>query len=506
MKILLRNKNFIASIIKKQTNLNNLTMKHLTKIWSMALLLTATMFMVSCGEDDEPVIVVGDGLAVSDGYYFVQTGNDPVAEKALLPEKVEGEAFAAVDRDGFFGNYVFLQAGDYQLQKVENREITSTIGGDLGAPELETDEGYLVAKTTQDGSAVNVETSGYYKVSFDETLSELIMMRVTTVSLIGAAVPNDSPDVELTVKEEASDEGFVFEGSGIEMRGGKFKIRINNRWVIDRRVERGDIPAGPTNGYVAFTNYGGSIDNLVAGGADMEIDAADAGLYTVEIKLTNDGGAEFTSSKTGDVEPITFDPNDYQFGLIGDATAGGWDTDQNMFYKQGDDGVDRWYQVVTFAETGAFLFITNDDFAFKIGGALSPDESTIVVGGGDIPTPGAGDYYVVISTADEGETWEATMTEAGWSLIGVGSPSGSWDVDTPLVADGSADGITTYSYTGAFTGGEFKFRAGADWAYNLGGDLSALSVDGGNFNYEAGTYEVILSYDGSVYSATVTAQ
>ncbi len=478
-------------------------MKHLTRIWSMALLLTATMFMVSCGDDDEPTIEVGDGIAVADGYYFVQADADPVAEKALLPEKVEGEGFAPTVRDGFFGNYVFLAPGDYELKKVESREITSTLGGTLGEPTEEGEQGYLLAITSEGGSALNVATGGYYKVTYDETLEELVMMLVTKVSLIGGAIPNGNPDIELSVKEEASDAGFVFEGTGIEMRQGKFKIRINNRWTIDRRVERGNTPAGPTNGYVAFTNYGGSTDNLVPGGADMELNAADEGMYTVEVTLTNDGGAEFESTKTGEVEPITFDPADYQFGLIGDATAGAWDTDRNMFYKLGDDGVHRWYQVVTFAETGAFLFITNDDFTFKIGGTLNPTESAIVVGGGDIPTPGAGDYYVVVSTADDGETWNATMSEAGWGVIGNGSPQGNWDADIDMVAEGFAAGVTTYTLTGDFTVEEWKFRAGDDWAYNLGGSLDALVVDGGNFTFaEAGNYTVTLLYDGENYTAS----
>ncbi|RUA33451.1 MAG: hypothetical protein DSY77_10235 [Bacteroidetes bacterium] len=475
-------------------------MKNLTKLWSLILLLTAAMFMVSCEEDEPTIDVDESGVAVSDGYYFTLDEEDPVAEKALLPEKIEGAEFAATDREGFFGNYVFLPAGDYQLKKVQEREVVSTIGGTLEAPEGE-DEGYLVAKLTEDGGPITVSEDGYYKVSYDEELAELIMMKVTSVSLIGSATPNGwNADTQLEIAQEASDEGFVFSTSDLVLRAGEFKIRINNRWTIDRRLDREAQEFDPNNGYVAFTNYGGSPDNLVAGGGNMAFAAADEGTYDITITLTNEGGASFESTRTGDAPEITFDPADYQFGFTGSATAGGWDASQMMHYAGLSEGVHTWLGVVTFAADGEFKFKTNNEL--YLGGTLTLEEASINQTGGNIPSPGAGAYYISLSTADEGETWSASMIDSGWSLIGAGSPSGDWDNDTFLEAS-FADGITTYTYTGDFVGGEYKFRAGGQWDYALGGDLAALSTDGGNLSVDAGTYTVTLIFDGSSYSATI---
>ncbi len=164
---------------------------------------------------------------------------------------------------------------------------------------------------------------------------------------------------------------------------------------------------------------------------------------------------------------------------------------------------------MTFAETGEFMLRTNDSWDYNLGGALAADGSaaTLDLGGANIATPGAGAYYLTITTADEGITWNATMVSGGWSLIGEGSPSMGWDMDTPLNADGFDAGVTTYSYTGDFTEGDWKFRAGGAWDYNLGGDLTGLSADGANLSLPAaGTYTITLSYDGQTYSATADPQ
>jgi hypothetical protein len=113
---------------------------------------------------------------------------------------------------------------------------------------------------------------------------------------------------------------------------------------------------------------------------------------------------------------------------------------------------------------------------------------------------------LIVSTADEGATWQATMTASGWGVIG-SATVGGWDADQDMTADGFDSGITTYSYTGAFTEGEFKMRAGDDWALNIGGTLGGLTLDGANVTVsEAGDYKVTLSFDGSLYTATFEAQ
>jgi len=484
-------------------------MKNFKKLWAVALMLAASFAMVSCDED-EPIVEVQEGLNVADGYYFVVEGEDPVAERSLTPEQVEGDGFAAVDRDGFYGNYVFLEAGDYQLQKVEAKEVSSTLGGALSTVPLDSlsDEepfnSYDLAMLAEDGAAINISNDGFYKVSYDETTSELIVMEVEKVSFIGA--PSGWSDVEMATVSSNPTDGFVFDAQGVTIReGDNYKIRINNAWKIIRNNDAGD-------GYVAFTNYGGSADNLVAGGSDISFTQED-GVYTVEVELQNDGGAFLNFNKTGEAEEVTFDPDDYNWGILGSTNANGFDSDRDMVYKE-INGVPAWHGVVYFAENSIddqgrrFKFRNNDSWDVNLGGSVSLGDTTVLsVGGSDIEAPAAGAYYFMLWTEDEGETWQVSTSQPGWALIGEGGPANSWEVDTPLVAEGFDDnGITTYSFSGEFAGGNYKLRAGGAWDYNLGGDIAALSPDGSDLTIDAGNYDFVLTFDGSAYSATITAQ
>lgn len=464
----------------------------------------------SCSDDD-PVIDTGSGgINVANGMYLAAEGQDPVSSKGLSAENVEAPDFQTQARDGFVGGYMWLDAGNYNVVQVVDKEVTTTIGGSIESVE---DEGsacdqntYSVVTTAAGGPAFNVATSGLYKVTHDTQRGELVMHQITSASMIGAATPNGwGGDTELP--GTIASDGATFSLAGVIMRSGEWKMRFNCRWTVGRLVDpNGGLDA--SNGYVTFTNLGGTTDNLVPGGSNIQL--AEDGEYTVTLSWTPQNGWTSTVLRTGDAPDLTFDPNDHNWGILGDATANEWVEDRNMLYKSGGEGVHNWYGVVTFAETGKFKLRINDSWDFlNLGGVLAADgvPTTLDVGGADIDTPGAGDYYITLNTSDDGTTWTATMTEFGWSLIGAGSPSGSWEVDTDLVAEGFVDGVSTYTYTGDFTTDGWKFRAGHDWNLNLGENLATLILDGGDISLtEAGTYKVTMTFDGANYAATVDKQ
>lgn len=469
----------------------------------------AMLTFSSCGEDD-PVIDPGTGgINVGNGLYLAANGADPSSTAGLVAEVVGAPDFGFQDRDGYNAGYMWLEAGSYNVVEITDKEVTATIGGTLseendGITNCDGTEGnnYMRVETTVDGPAFNVATAGLYKVAHDATRNELIMYQISSAGLIGAATPGgwggDTP-----MSGSVTSEGASFSIEDVVLRAGQMKLRFNCRWDIKRLIDpNGGLDA--SNGYEMFTNFGGTFDNLMPGGANIEV--AEDGLYTVTLDWDPRDGWSSTATRTGDAPELSFDPNDFNWGIIGDATAGSWDSDRDMLYKDGGNGSHNWFGVVTLAADGQFKLRANDSWDVNLGGALAPDgvATTLVNGGDNLANPGAGAYYIVLNTSDDGATWNATMTALGWSIIGEGGPAGAWDMDTDMVAEGFADGVTTYTYTGDFTTGEWKFRAGHNWDLNLGGSASALVLDGGNISLGmAGTYTVTMTFDGSNYAATI---
>ena len=468
-------------------------------------MLGLVVLFTSCGDDD-PIIDPGTGgINVADGLYLALEGQDPSSSAVLTSESVEDEGFTSQSRTGFNGGYMYLAAGDYNVVQVASKEVTATIGG---ASEVISDEGsscdynsFTVVSTVADGAAFNVANSGLYRVTHDQMTNELIMYQIEAASIIGAATPGgwgmDTPFEDVTI---ASD-GASFQLTDVILRSGQWKVRMNCRWNLARLTDpNGGLAA--ENGYQFFTNFGGSIDNLQNGNDAPNMEVDEDGVYTITLNWSPQDGISGSLERTGDAPEITFNPNDFNMGIIGDATANSWDADRDMFYKA-DGDVHRWHAVVTMADAGNWKFRANDAWDFNLGGDLA----ALGEGGSDIPTLGAGAYYIVLSTADEGETWTATTSDVAWGVIGEGSPSAGWDSDTAMTADGFADGITTYSLVGDFTTADWKFRAGGDWALNLGGAFSFLELDGGNISLGIdGSYRVELRFDGSVYTASAELQ
>ncbi len=470
--------------------------------WGLLVFVSA-FIMVSCGDDDDPVINPGgggdDGINVQDGLFMTIAGEDPSSTAVMVAEVVEANDFQTQDRAGFVAGYMWLEAGSYQIVQVADKEIVATIGGaaetiDDGAS---SDCGHTAISrvpTVADGGAFTVAATGLYKVTHDQTTEELVMYNIQDASIIGSATPGGwSADTPLTGSVDA--DGGSWTAEGVILRSGEWKARFNCNWGINRRIDPNGSLNDVSNGYQLFTNFGGTPDNLLPGGSNFP--QTEDGEYTVTINWTPRDGFFMEVDRTGDAPAITFNPNDFQMAVIGDATANAWDADRNLFHKE-EGGVHSWYGVVTFADAGEYKFRANDAWDVNYGGDLA----SLTNGGDNIPTPGAGAYYIILSTADEGETWSASVTEVGWGIIGDATPGG-WDTDTDLVSQGFDGGTSTYTINIDLVDGQVKFRAGDDWAHNIGGDVTFLTVDGDNISVGAGNYDVTLSYNGEVYSATI---
>ena len=91
-------------------------------------------------------------------------------------------------------------------------------------------------------------------------------------------------------------------------------------------------------------------------------------------------------------------------GVIGDATANGWDASTPMEYDK--DKVE--FTVVTTLKPGGFKFRANNDWAVNLGGTLSNLEFN---SNDNIPFDGEeGTYKITLSLANA-DNWNATVVK-----------------------------------------------------------------------------------------------
>lgn len=178
-------------------------------------------------------------------------------------------------------------------------------------------------------------------------------------------------------------------------------------------------------------------------------------------------------------------------GIIGTATAGGWDTDTDMHLADPTRADKFTWTITTYLTAGELKFRAGDDWAVNWGTDSYPT-GTGVGNGPNIPIPEDGYYKIVLDDAS-GNYTITKLTDTPFTTVGViGSATpGGWDSDTDLTQDPNDPHIWTGTVT--LIDGEAKFRADDGWTKNWGGDTYPSGFgtqDGPNIPVKAGTYAV----------------
>ncbi len=477
--------------------------------------LIALLGLGACS-DDKPNIPddSSGGIPVANGFYVASTDEEvqPTAANVLVSEEVAAESISTQTRDGFVGNLMFLATGSYNVVRIEDRAITETYGGSsevldpTGSGDCKADNGYaLVSNVALDGDAFIISQAGLYKVTYDDTRSEIIVLPITRLGILGTSTEGGwSSGQELSLRSSTAD-SVVFRGEGIVMRAGEYKVRFNCRWDISRLIDE-NAGLGAANGYKTFTNYGGSTNAadgspaLALGGPNFKLLAANEGVYTVNVRFAGESVA-VRLIKTGDAPEVTFNPDNFKWGLIGSASINGWDKDDlNFFYKGLSGGKHTWINAFPIGKDeeekkGEFKIRANDTWDVNLGvGGVNITGSAMISGSDNFILDGADNFYLMtLSTSDDGASWDLAIEPATWGIIGNATPTG-WESDTDLTYD---DNRSSASVTIALTEGEYKFRVNDAWDFNVGGDnISELVLDGANLKIAtAKTYTIGLNMD-----------
>lgn len=202
-------------------------------------------------------------------------------------------------------------------------------------------------------------------------------------------------------------------------------------------------------------------------------------------KLDANGGnfksAEGYYKINADAAAMTYTAVATVWGIIGSASPKGWDDETPLTYNP---TLRTWTGSVhlTAAE---FKFRANHNWDYNYGS--STKDAHLNGGGDNIPVTIESDYAF---TLDLSHPNAYTYSANRWGVIGDATPGG-WDNDTNMTWDATNK---VFKVTLNLTAKSFKFRANDAWAINVGGDLNALVLDGGNISIASdGSYTITLN-------------
>jgi hypothetical protein len=423
-------------------------MKNIVSKLLSIMLVTLTLF--SCTEDDTDTVLNDTATTV-----LTSSTSDVVLLKDN--EGLNSLSLTWTEPDyGYSAIPTYMVYFDVSGNSFQNA-VTKDVGSDLEYSLL-TESLNTILQTLEIESGVettlDVKVESIIGTSTIAATSNITNINVTGYAntldlssvwgLVGSATENgwDGPDMPFYSTSETD----IF-NAYVTLTDGEIKIRQDNSWDL---------------------NYGdtGADGTLEEGGSNILVAA---GTY----KITFNAGT------------LTYEIEEYSWGLVGDATPNGWDGPDTVLTY--DATSDQWRAVVTLTD-GEMKFRRNNDWSFNYGG--SGVDGALADGGDNIAVT-AGNYLVTLNLNDL--TYSLETIEKLWGLVGDATPNG-WDgPDTLMNMDYTTDGVW-YLNGVTLTDGEMKFRANNDWGINYGDsdDDGILEDGGGNIAITAGTYDIVL--------------
>jgi hypothetical protein len=239
-----------------------------SNIFKFALFFVAAAVIVTACKKDEDDPVVDITL---DGYYVHGDATASASLTADMMMTAGKNEVGQVDRPELFEKYIALTANtDFHItHKAGATQTTYGPGADFAevtAPTGDEPKNAPFWRGTIEASetAFQVPEDGLYHVVFDTEFNKVVVARVKW-GVIGAATPGGwTDDTELT-EGTFDKESISFTATGVEMKLNEFKYRYSGGWKIEIDVTDAD----ENNHVKVNTNYGGAVDALEAGGANI---------------------------------------------------------------------------------------------------------------------------------------------------------------------------------------------------------------------------------------------
>ncbi|WP_103663692.1 SusE domain-containing protein [Gracilimonas amylolytica] len=172
--------------------------------------------------------------------------------------------------------------------------------------------------------------------------------------------PGDAPPLT-SLQDNDRYEGYVYMANG----NNYFKFTAERSWDLNWGT--------PDNN-----------GNLEEGGIGNDLYLENPGYYKMNVNLNT----------------LTYTLMNTQWGVIGDATPGGWSTDTDMTY----DPAEKTWSVDITLSAGEMKFRANDDWALNYGDAEG--DGFLDQDGANIPVPASGNYTVILDLSEAPYTYE----------------------------------------------------------------------------------------------------
>ena len=304
-----------------------------------------------------PVTVTPVGTVIETEYYIIGDVNGWAIGD--LEDYKFSHSGKDVYEDPIFTILVNNVQGNFKIVPKSSKEAADWEGV-LGNPvdgntEL---EGNIVS---EDAGAMLVNEPGWVKITLnmmEYTYSIEIIGEMALELFVPGGHQGWSPETAPSLYNRNFDfkyNGFVYFGDN----DTEFKFTTERNW------------AGPAYG-------DGGDGTLSSDGGNLVV--SEAGMYKIDVDLS--GSPVYSMEKT-------------EWGLIGDATVGGWDNSTPMTY---DPETQLWTVTTTFG-TGEFKFRANDGWDINLGGNIN----NLTFGGDNIPITEEGTYIVTLDLSDSKE-------------------------------------------------------------------------------------------------------
>ncbi|WP_313380120.1 SusF/SusE family outer membrane protein [Proteiniphilum saccharofermentans] len=310
-----------------------------------------------------PATVTPVGPVIETEYYLIGGINGWNMEN--LDEYKFDHSGADVYEDPYFSILVNNLEGEFKIVPKSSKEAASW-DGVFGTYEDTALEGELQL----DGGNMKVEEPGWVKITLN-------MMEYTyTIEIIG--------DMNLTLYVPGAHQGWN-PGSAPTLYSRNFDFKYDGYVYFD---------AGHEFKFTAQPNWDGP--NYGDGGDGTLSTDGGAG----NLKVNEAGYYQLNADLSG--SPYTYSAVKTDWGLIGDATEGGWDNSTPLRY---DPVTNKWTVTTTLEAGKDFKFRANNGWDINLGGNIN----NLTYGGDNITVTEGGTYQITLDLSDP-TAYKCTVT------------------------------------------------------------------------------------------------